>query len=390
MDDLVSQIKTLAVSADATQKSEMVNTLRNLANSLENTRESMERIAYSPLQLFGAKIAKDLQVLQQLAGSSAPLSVEQLAEPSSADLALLKRVMRYLASVGMVDEPSTHVFAANNITNALGSPSGLSYIDVFYEIASPSFYELPKFLASTKYKNPTEGRKVPFQQAFNFEGDFFSFLDTHRDKLVMYNRHMQLQKNSPTDWPKLLSVVKEVESTSPDELFFSDVGGGSGYQVEELRNRYPEAKGRFILQDLGHVIGMAGEIPGVEKFCYNIFEPQHINNARFYYLRGVLHTFPDEACEKILRNQVQGLGPDSKLLIEELVLPEAHVNWSATCIDMLMLSSFASQERTRSQWVRLLERSGLKVVDIHTYSPGPYESLIVAVKAGYGPDSLYF
>lgn len=107
MDDLVSQIKTLAANADDTQKSEMVNTLHNLASSLENPRESMERIAYSvwsishsqrafktdcgqPLQLFGAKIAKDLQVLQRLAGSSAPLSLEQLAEPSSADLPLLR------------------------------------------------------------------------------------------------------------------------------------------------------------------------------------------------------------------------------------------------------------------------------------------------------------
>jgi hypothetical protein len=38
--------------------------------------------------------------------------------------------MCYLASVGMVDEPSTRVFASNNVTKALGSPSGLSYIDV--------------------------------------------------------------------------------------------------------------------------------------------------------------------------------------------------------------------------------------------------------------------
>jgi demethylsterigmatocystin 6-O-methyltransferase len=83
------------------------------------------------------------------------------------------------------------------------------------------------------------------------------------------------------------------------------------------------------------------------------------------------------------------LGPDSKLLIEELVLPETHVDWSATCIDFLMLSTFASQERTRAQWVQLLEKSGLKVVDIHPYSTGRYESLIVAVKTGYGPDSLY-
>ncbi|GAB1216887.1 hypothetical protein ATERTT37_006106 [Aspergillus terreus] len=384
MDDLVSQIKTLAANADDTQKSEMVNTLHNLASSLENPRESMERIAYSvwpishsqrafktdcsqPLQLFGAKIAKDLQVLQRLAGSSAPLSLEQLAEPSSADLPLLQRLMRYLASVEMVDEPSTRVFAANNVTKALGSSSGLSYIDVFYEIASPSFYELPKFLASTKYKNPTGGSKVAFQQAFNFDGNFFSFLDEHRDKLAMYDRHMQLQRNSPTDWPKLLSVVKEVESTDPKELFFVDIGGGSGRQVEELRKQYPEAKGRFILQDLGSVIAMARNIPEKDKFCYNVMEPQHLMDARFYYLRGVLHVFPDQMCEKVLRIQAEAMGPDSKLLIEELVLPEAHVDWSATCIDLLMLSSFASQERTRTQWVRLLEKSGLKVMDIHAY-----------------------
>jgi demethylsterigmatocystin 6-O-methyltransferase len=150
-----------------------------------------------------------------------------------------------------------------------------------YEIASPTFYELPKFLASTEYKNPTEGSKVPLQQAFNFEGDFFSFLDTHRDKLAMYDRHMQVQKNSPTDWPKLLSVVKEVESTNPKELFFVDVGGGTGYQVAELRKKYPEAKGRFLLQDLGSVIAMASKIPEADKFCYSVLEPQHLMSESF-------------------------------------------------------------------------------------------------------------
>lgn len=103
----------------------------------------------------------------------------------------------------------------------------------------------------------------------------------------------------------------------------------------------------------------------------------------------MLHVFPDQMCEKVLRIQAEAMGPDSKLLIEELVLPEAHVDWSATCIDLLMLSSFASQERTRTQWVRLLEKSGLKVMDIHAYGTGPYQSLIVTVKTGYGPDSLY-
>lgn len=97
----------------------------------------------------------------------------------------------------------------------------------------------------------------------------------------MYDRHMQLQTNSPTDWPKLLSVVKEVESTDPKELFFVDIGGGSGRQVEELRKQYPEAKGRFILQDLGSVIAMARNIPEKDKFCYNVMEPQHLMGESF-------------------------------------------------------------------------------------------------------------
>lgn len=39
------------------------------------------------------------------------------------------RLMRYLASEKMVDETGVDVFAANNVTRALGTPQGRSYID---------------------------------------------------------------------------------------------------------------------------------------------------------------------------------------------------------------------------------------------------------------------
>ena len=47
--------------------------------------------------------------------------------------------------------------------------------------------------------------------------------------------------------------------------------------------------------------------------------------------------------------------------------------------DMSMMAMLAARERTRDQWYALLDRAGLKILDIHTYSPAVELSVVVAV-----------
>ena len=67
----------------------------------------------------------------------------------------------------------------------------------------------------------------------------------------------------------------------------------------------------------------------------------------------------------------------SKLLINELVVPDKAATWSVTSMDWLMLALGAVRERTESDWRDLLESVGLKTVKIWTWEQGT-ESLIEA------------
>jgi len=79
-------------------------------------------LAVQNLQLAGARLGIDLGIFNALASSEEPLSLETLAKPSNAAPELLARILRYLASVGMLKETAKDKFAANNITKFLSHP----------------------------------------------------------------------------------------------------------------------------------------------------------------------------------------------------------------------------------------------------------------------------
>lgn len=69
---------------------------------------------------------------------------------------------------------------------------------------------------------------------------------------------------------------------------------------------------------------------------------------------------------------------DSQILIDEMVLPNSGVHWQATQLDLTMMAALGSMERTIEQWYELLEKAGLKIIQIYTYTPLLHDSIIVA------------
>lgn len=51
--------------------------------------------------------------------------------------------------------------------------------------------------------------------------------------------------------------------------------------------------------------------------AHNFFEPQPVKNAAVYFLRNVLHDWPDEEACEILSNIRDAAGPNSKLIVFE-------------------------------------------------------------------------
>ena len=65
----------------------------------------------------------------------------------------------------------------------------------------------------------------------------------------------------------------------------------------------------------------------------------------------------------------------SKLLVNELVVPDEGATWPITSMDWLMLALGVVKERTEKDWHCMLEGMGLRVTGIWTKEQGS-ESLI--------------
>lgn len=80
-----------------------------------------------------------------------------------------------------------------------------------------------------------------------------------------------------------------------------DVGGGLGHDLIAFRRRFPKLLRKLIVQDI--ILGNAESLPsGIEAMKYDFFTPQPIKNAKVYYLRTVLHDWPDKQTGEILDN----------------------------------------------------------------------------------------
>lgn len=65
-------------------------------------------------------------------------------------------------------------------------------------------------------------------------------------------------------------------SVESERALFVDVGGSIGHQCARLKQKFPDLKGRIVLQDLEETIKNAPPIEGVEMMSHDFFKAQPI------------------------------------------------------------------------------------------------------------------
>lgn len=103
-----------------------------------------------------------------------------------------------------------------------------------------------------------------------------------------------------------------------------------------------------------------------------------MSGARAYYLRNILHDWPDHKCLEILDNMKAGMTSDSVLLIDEMVLSERGAPWRATQLDMAMITCLAAMERSEAQWRDLLDAAGFYIKKVWKYTEECEDCVLVA------------
>ena len=178
-------------------------------------------------------------------------------------------------------------------------------------------------------------------------------------------------------------IIQDSRPDDKDDVLLVDIGGGIGHDLLAFKARYPKLLGRLVLQELPHVIDSVTDTSeSIELVKYDFFTPQPLRNARVYYLRSVLHDWPDFYCRKILNNIASAMGAASRLLLNECILAKTGTELFPAQLDISMMMHHGSMERTRKQWDELLGRVGLEIVGVYAPKdarPGS-ESLMEVIK----------
>lgn len=225
----------------------------------------------------------------------------------------------------------------------------------------PILANIPAFLRKTGHKNMSFDSNATHDK---YGLNFFEAVARDPERQADFDMAMRLQDDAPAE-TKPLYPFESVEDES--QVLLVDIGGGRGQAIENLVERLPDLRGRFILQDLPSVIS---SIPAraldsrIETQAHDFFTSQPIHGAKYYFYRKIFHDHSDERCLVALRSLHGALSRDySKLLISDIVLPDIGCSALDTMSDLTMMVC-AGQERSGKEWRALLLEGGFKLTRI--------------------------
>lgn len=233
-------------------------------------------------------------------------------------------------------------------------------------------------MRKTNYRNPIDKDNTVWKFGAGIDVPYFTWMQTQEDRQRAFANHMRF-KSSHQNWYDTVPLDEIFPADfDPQSVLMVDVGGNAGHDILGFHQAHPTQPGRLILQDLpGQIQPLDTQaLAPVELMCHDFFTPQPIKGAKAYYLKMVLHDWPDEQCRAILDNLKPALSPNhSRILINEIVVLDQGADSFSTSVDMLMMLVHSSWERQERQWRELVESVGLRVARIWPCGGAP-EKLI--------------
>lgn len=381
-DSLLSEAAALTQGASEYDRKQIIDKLRDLAISIEHPQESVQRLMYSQYPLSALRIGCDVNLFPYLAKHERAATVDEIATVTGVQQTLLARLLRYMASIRLIEETGKDTFAANNVTKAFAVQGFQGGVYHNFDYVGPGVHHLPEFLKKHNYRDPTSAANSPLMSAWGTTLHPFMHYPTMPELFKHFNSYMAVQRLGMPTWLDVYPYEEASKLTPSGKPFFVDIGGGFGHQCIALREKLANTQSRIILQDIPATLEHANlNHPGIEIMEQDFYKPQQVLGAAIYYMRNIIHDYPDEQALQILRNTKTALGSESVILIDDMFLEDQGVHWQAAQIDITMMACLASRERTKSQWNDLIAKAGLRIKNVYTYTESLRDSVIECVPA---------
>lgn len=325
------------------------------------------------------QIGIDLGVFATLSTNSDPTGLQYFLDATGASSTLLTHLLRSMASFGFIIETKKDTFSANRVTKALAHPDVVGAFPHITHLHALTAQVFPRYLHDHKYQAMADAKNLPFHRALGTDLPPFEWMKQRPEQMKALGHAMRIER--VRSWVESYPIGAEISSfrAPADSVLLVDVGGGFGQQSVAFKTQVPTISGRIVVQDVASTLVHAPKIDGIEFHEHDFFTLQPIKGAKFYYLRHILHDWTDEDSIRILQNLTPALAPESRIVIDEVVLPDTNVPWQCAFMDLTMAASLGGCERSRDEWDSLLGRAGLQIVDVHTYDDVRKHSVIVAV-----------
>lgn len=337
------------------------------------------------LQTVSRTLPPHLQLLQMNAGSlvsrvlcaaaklgladhlaAGPRSASELAGPLRLHAPSLHRLMRTLASLGILSEGEAQRFALTPLGAALKTNAPGSVRSALLLVSSNWMAR-----AWEHFMYSLETGETGMEKAWGMP--MFAYLAQHPDDASLFSETMVAIHGAEP--PAIAAAYNFADFGT-----VVDVGGATGNMLAAILARYPGPRG--ILFDRPHVVSDASRLlkaRGVEERVTiepgDFFETVPAGGD-VYILSHIIHDWKDEQCLAILGHCRKAMKPGARLLIVEMVLPVGDTPHRGKLLDMVMLAMTGGQERTEAEYADLLRRAGFRLNRVM-----PTESEVSVVEA---------
>ena len=283
-----------------------------------------------------------------------PKTASELAGETGTHAPSLHRLMRALASLGVLSEDARHRFALAPLGEALRSDAPGAARATILALAGDWWWRGWEHVLYCLETGKTGMQKTTGMTVFGY-------LAQHPQEAAYFNDAMV---GFHGDEPR---AVADACDFSHGETVV-DVGGGTGNLLAAILERHPSTHG--ILADVPHVIDEArtrmaslGVLERCDLQAIDFFESVPAGGD-VYLLSHVIHDWTEEECLAILRNCRRAMKPGSRLQIVEMVLPAGDTPHPGKLLDLAMLVMPGGKERTAEEYRLLLNAAGLRMTRV--------------------------
>ncbi len=283
-----------------------------------------------------------------------PKTADELAAATNMHGPSLFRLLRALASVGVVSSQNGDGFGLTPLSETLvtDAPGSLRWFAVS-ELGQEHYPAWGNLMQSVKTG------EIAFDHFFG--ADVWKYFSQNPEDAAVFNDSMSAVTAATNE-----AIVRLYDFSHFNTLV--DIGGGHGGLITNILESNPHLKG--VLFDAPEVIegsrrkiaeaGLADRCETVSGDFFNAVP----GGGDAYIMKWIIHDWDDQKAITILKNCRTQMQPNCRLILVDCVVPETDEPHFSKFIDLNMLVMTGGKERTEKEFDQILGAAGFKLLRV--------------------------